>query len=58
VNGEILGEPDITTAILDRFIHRVEVIQFNDPSYRMKHHSSIFGEKVFKINEQKVFIFT
>ena len=43
--GEIIGEPGITTAILDRLIHRVEVIQFDDSSYRMKHRSSIFAEK-------------
>jgi len=45
--GEIIGEPGITTAILDRLIHRVEVIQFDDSSYRMKHRSSIFAKKVF-----------
>jgi DNA replication protein DnaC len=44
--GELLGDPAITTAILDRLIHRVEVIHFkNDVSYRMKHRSSIFENK-------------
>ncbi|GAB3053670.1 IS21-like element helper ATPase IstB [Virgibacillus ainsalahensis] len=44
--GELLGDPGITTAILDRLLHRVEVIHFqNDDSYRMKHRSSIFMEK-------------
>lgn len=43
--GELLGDPGITTAILDRLVHRVEVIQFNDDSFRMKHRSSIFGDK-------------
>jgi DNA replication protein DnaC len=41
--GELLGDPAITTAILDRIIHRSEVIHLNGDSYRMKHRSSIFG---------------
>ncbi|WP_164669832.1 IS21-like element helper ATPase IstB [Virgibacillus doumboii] len=41
--GDLLGDPSLTTAILDRIIHRAEVIHFrNDDSYRMKHRSSIF----------------
>lgn len=44
--GELLGDPAITTAILDRILHRAEVIHFReDDSYRMKHHSTIFQEK-------------
>lgn len=44
--GDLLGDPGITTAILDRIIHRAEVINFkDDESYRMKHRSSIFQEK-------------
>lgn len=43
--GELLGDPAITTAILDRIIHRSEIIQLNGDSYRMKHRSSIFGKK-------------
>lgn len=44
--GELLGDPGITTAILDRILHRAEVIHFReDDSYRMKHRSSIFMEK-------------
>lgn len=42
--GELLGDPAITTAILDRIIHRAEIIHLNGDSYRMKHRSSIFGE--------------
>jgi len=41
--GELLEDPAITTAILDRIIHRAEVIHLNDDSYRMKHRSTIFG---------------
>lgn len=41
--GDLLGDPGITTAILDRLIHRAEVINFREnESYRMKHRSSIF----------------
>ena len=41
--GELLGDPGITTAILDRLIHRAEVIHFREEkSYRMRHRSSIF----------------
>lgn len=41
--GELLGDPGITTAILDRIIHRAEVINLIGDSYRMKHRESIFG---------------
>src|SRR5690625_4686435 len=45
--GELLGDPAITTAILDRIMHRAEIIHLNDDSYRMKHRTSIFeGESV------------
>lgn len=44
--GELMGDQGITTAILDRLLHRVEVIHLNEDSYRMKHRSTIFGEKV------------
>ncbi len=40
--GELLGDSGITTAILDRIVHRAEVIHLNGDSYRMKHRSSIF----------------
>lgn len=44
--GELLGDPGVATAILDRLLHRVEVIHFReDESYRMKHRSSIFMEE-------------
>lgn len=41
--GELLGDPAITTAILDRIIHRAEIIHLTGDSYRMKHRTSIFG---------------
>ncbi|MBY7142476.1 IS21-like element helper ATPase IstB [Virgibacillus sp. NKC19-3] len=43
--GELLGDPAITAAILDRIIHRAEVIQLGGDSYRLKHRSSIFDNK-------------
>lgn len=44
--GELLGDPGLTAAILDRLLHRAEVLHFqNDDSYQMKHRSSIFMEK-------------
>lgn len=39
---ELLGDPGITTAILDRIVHRAEVIHLSGDSYRMKHRSTIF----------------
>jgi len=41
--GELLGDPAITTAILDRIIHRSGVIHLNGDNYRMKHRTSIFA---------------
>ncbi|SRR5690625_4252203 len=34
---ELLGDPVVTVAILDRIIHRAEVIQLGGDSYRLKH---------------------
>lgn len=41
--GELLGDPAITTAILDRIILRAEIININGDSYRMKHRTFIFA---------------
>lgn len=41
--GELIGDPAITTAILDRIAHRSEIVYLNGDSYRMKHRTSIFG---------------
>lgn len=44
--GELMGDQGITTAILDRLLHRVEVIQLNEnDSYRIKHRTTIFSEE-------------
>lgn len=42
--GELLGDPAITTAILDRIVHKCEVINLDGDSYRLKHRKSIFGK--------------
>lgn len=41
--GELLGDQAIATAILDRLIHRSEVINLTGDSYRIKHRETIFG---------------
>lgn len=43
--GELIGDQGITTAILDRLLHRVEVIQLIEDSYRIKHRTTIFERK-------------
>lgn len=43
--GELLGDPAITAAILDRIIHRAEVIHLGGDSHRLKHRISIFENK-------------
>lgn len=47
---ELLGDPAIIAAILDRIIHRAEVIQLGGDSYRLKHRKSIFNEKTVQFN--------
>ena len=42
--GELLGDPAITTAILDRIIHKCEIINLQGDSYRLKHRDTIFGK--------------
>lgn len=49
--GELLGDPAITTAILDRIVHKCEIINFfNDDSYRLKHRKAIFETQPVPIN--------
>ena len=40
--GELLGDPAITTAILDRIDHKCEVLNLDGDSYRLKHRQTIF----------------
>lgn len=39
---ELVGNEGMMTAILDRLLHRVEVIHMNNESYRIKHQQKIF----------------
>lgn len=41
--GELLGDPAITTAILDRILQKSEVIKLSGDSFRLKHRETIFG---------------
>ncbi|MDE3838684.1 ATP-binding protein [Bacillus methanolicus] len=44
--SELMGDQGIMMAILDRLLHRVEVIQLNEnDSYRMKHRTTIFEKQ-------------
>ncbi|MCM3738572.1 IS21-like element helper ATPase IstB [Bacillus cytotoxicus] len=40
--SHLMGDQGITTAILDRLLHRVEVIHMDGDSYRMKNRQSLF----------------
>lgn len=40
---ELVDNPGLMTAILDRLLHRVEVIHMNNESYRLKHQETIFS---------------
>lgn len=42
--GELLVDPAITTAILDRIVHKCQVIHLCGNSYRIRHRQTIFGE--------------
>lgn len=39
---ELMGDEGITTAILDRLLHRVEIIHMEGDSYRMKNRQHVF----------------
>ena len=41
--ADFMGDATITTAILDRLIHRCEIINMTGNSYRLEHHQSITG---------------
>ncbi|WP_214756875.1 IS21-like element helper ATPase IstB [Exiguobacterium sp. s157] len=44
--GELIGDQGITTAILDRLLHRVEIIHSDDDSHRMRNRKSLFSAEV------------
>lgn len=43
--GELLGDQGITTAILDRLLHRSEVLHFDGASHRIKYRETLFQAK-------------
>ena len=44
--SELMGDEGITTAILDRLLHRVEVVHMDGDSYRMKTRQQLFEAKM------------
>ncbi|WP_353894526.1 ATP-binding protein [Proteinivorax hydrogeniformans] len=42
---ELLGDPALTTAVLDRITHRCELFNMSGKSYRLAHRESFFEEK-------------
>ena len=39
---ELLGDPALTTAVLDRITHRCELFNMTGKSYRLEHRESLF----------------
>lgn len=53
--SELMGDQGITTAILDRLLHRVQVIHMDGDSYRMKTDKTYFQiSKSVKFNLAKI----
>jgi len=44
--SELMDDQGITKAILDRLLHRVEVVHMDGDSYRMKNREHLFSAKV------------
>jgi DNA replication protein DnaC len=42
--GQLIGDEIIAAAILDRIVHKSEIIQLNGDSYRVKHRQTIFKD--------------
>jgi DNA replication protein DnaC len=42
--GELIGDQAITAAILDRIVHKCEIINLDGDSYRLTHRETIFGK--------------
>jgi len=40
--AELLGDPILTTALLDRLTHKCQVLDFDDDSWRLAHRQHIF----------------
>ena len=44
--GEILGDPVVATALLDRLLHHAAVIQIEGSSYRLREHAALVPENL------------
>ena len=44
--GEVFGDPDVATALLDHLLHHAVVTQIEDASYRLSQHAGIVPEHV------------
>ena len=43
--ADVLKDTVLTTALLDRILHRCEIIKLEGSSYRMKHRKNIFDNE-------------
>ena len=50
---ELLGDPALTTAVLDRISYRCELFNMTGKSYRLEHRQCIFGENINGKNSSK-----
>ena len=44
--GEVLGDPVVATALLDRLLHHAIVIQIEGSSYRLREHADLVPEHI------------
>src|SRR5256885_16127261 len=44
--GEVFGDPVVATALLDRLLHHVVVIQIEGSSYRLRSHADLVPEHI------------
>jgi DNA replication protein DnaC len=44
--GEVLGDPVVATALLDRLLHRAVAIQIEGSSYRLRQHAEFVPEHI------------
>ncbi len=43
--ADVLNDPVLTTAILDRVLHRCEIIKLSGKSYRLQNRKTIFNKE-------------
>jgi IstB-like ATP binding protein len=44
--GEVLGDPVVATALLDRLLHHAIVIQIGGSSYRLRQHADLVPQHI------------